>query len=336
MTMHSLRRLTIKAAAAFALAATSLALTPAVTWAQQPITLRIGHNIAVGTPTDLGIKRFAKLVEERSGGKILVRDYPGGQLGNEQQMIEGLQIGTLEMAAVVGSTYGNVLPDANVLGILFLFRDVDHMKKAMGGPIGQHFAEQLLKKTTIHLLDSSWYLGTRQLTSATPVKTPDDMIGMKIRVVPVPIFEAGWRAIGATPTPIDFKDLFTSLQTHVVDAQENPMAISKSAGVPLVLKYISMTDHVINDFFIAMSDDAFRRLKPDQVEIVKTALRDAGAYQDELTFKNEKDLLEEFKAAGMTVIQPDKDAFKKKVENLPATFQNGVLADIYKKIQAVQ
>jgi TRAP-type C4-dicarboxylate transport system substrate-binding protein len=87
-------------------------LATPVAWAQQPITLRIGHNTPVGTPLDLGIKRFGKLVEERSGGKIVVRDYPGGQIGNEQQMIEGLQIGTLDMAGIIGSTYGNVLPEA--------------------------------------------------------------------------------------------------------------------------------------------------------------------------------------------------------------------------------
>jgi tripartite ATP-independent transporter DctP family solute receptor len=320
--------------AALTFAAAALATTAAS--AQQPIVLRFGHNIGVGTPMDQGTKHFAKLVEERSNGRIVVRDYPGGQLGNEQQMLEGLQIGTIDMAAVVGSTYGNILPEANVLGVLFLFRDLAHMKKTMSGPVGDDIAAALLKKTNIHVIDSTWYLGTRQLTTATPVKVPADMAGMKIRVVPVPIFEAGWRAIGATPTPIDFKDLFTSLQTNVVSAQENPLNISKSAGVQLVLKYLSLTDHVINNFIIGMSDDAYRRLKPDQLAIIKSAARDAGAYQEELVIKSDKDILAEFQAAGVTVIQPDKEAFKKKVENLPNTFQNGLLANIYKRIQAVQ
>jgi tripartite ATP-independent transporter DctP family solute receptor len=320
--------------AALALAAASLAGSASL--AQQPLTLRFGHNLAVGTPLDLGAKRFAKLVEERSGGKILIRDYPGGQIGNEQQMLEGVQIGTLDMTAVVGSTYGNVLPEANVLGVLFLFRDLDHMLKTMNGPVGAELAEKLNKKTSMHVIDASWYLGTRQLTSANPVSKPEDMAGVKIRVVPVPIFEAGWRAVGATPTPIDYKDLFTSLQTNVVSAQENPLAVSKAAGVQLVLKNLSMTDHVINNVILAMSDDTYRRLKPDQLEIIKTAAREAGAFQNETALKSEKDLLEEFKAGGMTVIQPDKEAFRNKVKDLPKTFQNGALLEIYNKIQAVK
>src|SRR3954471_8865293 len=265
--------------------------------AQQPITIRIGHNTPVNTPLDAGIKRFGKLVEERSGGKIMVKDYPAGQIGNEQQMIEGMQVGTLEMAGIIGSTYGNVLPEANVLGVLYTFRDPAHMKKAMQGPVGDQLAAALQKKTGIHIMSSAWYYGTRQLTSNKPVKTPADMVGMKIRVVPVPIFEACWRAVGATPTPVDFKDLFTALQTNAVDAQENPLATTKGAGIQLVNKNLSLTDHLVANVIVAMSDDLYKRLKPDQIDMIRTAVRDAGVYQDELTVKSEQDILAEFKAA---------------------------------------
>ena len=331
---NSVSRLVAIAIASLAIGAATLAAPGA--WAQQPITLRIGHNTAVGTPLDLGTKRFGKLVEERSGGKIVVRDYPGGQIGNEQQMIEGLQLGTLDMAGIIGSTYGNVLPEANVLGVLYVFRDPAHMRKAMQGPVGDQLAAALLKKTNIHIMSSAWYYGTRQLTSNKPVKTPADMVGMKLRVVPVPIFEACWRAVGATPTPVDFKDLFTALQTHAVDAQENPLATTKGGGIHLVNRYLSLTDHLVANVIIAMSDDLYRRLQPDQVELIKTAVRDAGTYHDELAVKSEQDLLAEFKAGGVTVTQPDKAAFREKVKDVPTTFQNGILADIYKQIQAVQ
>jgi tripartite ATP-independent transporter DctP family solute receptor len=311
-------------------------LIPVGAWAQQPLTLRIGQNIAVGTPLDLGVKRFAKLVEERSGGKIVVKDYPAGQVGNEQQMIEGMQIGTLDMAAITGSTYGNVLPEANILGLLYTFRDPAHMRKALDGPVGDDLAAALLKKTGIHIISSSWYYGTRQLTSNRPVKTPADMQGMKLRVVPVPIFDASWRAVGATPTPVDFKDLFTALQTNVVDAQENPLATAKGAGVHLVNKNLSLTDHLVSNVIVGMSGELYRRLKPDQLALIKTAVRDAGIYQDALVVKSEQDLLAEFKAGGMTIIQPDKAAFRERVKNVAKTFQNGVLLNMYEKIQAVQ
>ncbi|WP_255448369.1 TRAP transporter substrate-binding protein [Telmatospirillum sp. J64-1] len=310
-----------------------MGMTPA---SAQEIELRFGHNIAVGTPTDLGAKRFAELVEERSGGTIRVLTYPGGQLGNEQQMIEGLQIGTLDMAAIAGATYGNVIPEANILGLLYAFRDTEHMQKSMRGEPGRMIADALRERLNIHMIEGAWYYGTRHLTSNRPVETPDDMAGMKLRIVPVPIFEAGWRAVGATPTPVDFKELFTALQTNTVDAQENPLPIIDSVGVPLVNKYLTLTGHVVANEILAMSDDTYNRLTPEQREILVQAARDAGEYRDQLTIESEEALLKKFEDSGMTIITPDKEAFRAKVADVPNTFQRGQLADIYAKIQAVE
>lgn len=304
--------------------------------AQQPLVLRIGHNTPVGTPTDLGVKRFAQLVAERSGGNIVVRDYPAGQIGNEQQMIEGLQVGTIDMAGIIGATFGNVVPEYSVLGVLYVFRDADHMRKAMSGPAGAEMAAALQKKSGIRVIDNAWYYGTRQLTSNRPVKTPADMVGMKIRVVPVPIFQASWSAVGATPTPVDFKELFTALQTNAVDAQENPLATTKGGGIHLVNRFLSLTDHTVANVVIAMSGDTYQRLKPDQRELIIKAVHDAAAFNDAAAVKSEQDILAEFKAAGVTVVEPDKAAFREKVKDVPATFQNGVLLELYKKIQNVK
>lgn len=305
-------------------------------WAQQPITLRIGHNTPVGTPTDVATKRLAQTVAERSGGKIVIRDYPAGQIGNEQQMIEGLQAGTIDMAGIIGATFGNVVPEYSVLGVLYVFRDLDHMRNTMNGPVGAEMAAALQKKSGIRVINGAWYYGTRQLTSNKAVKTPADLVGLKVRVVPVPIFQASWRAVGATPTPVDFKELFTALQTKAVDAQENPLATTKGGGIHLVNKHLSLTDHTIANVVIAMSDDTFKRLKPDQVELITTAVRDTAAFNDAAALKSEQDILAEFKAAGVTVSEPDKAAFREKVKDVPATFQNGVLLDLYRKIQAVK
>jgi tripartite ATP-independent transporter DctP family solute receptor len=320
---------------ALATAIVALALGVAATASAQ-LTLRIGHNTPVGTPTDVGVKHFAKLVAERSGGKIVVRDYPAGQIGNEQQMIEGLQTGTIDMAGIIGATFGNVVPEYSVLGVLYVFRDPDHMRKAMSGPVGAEMAAALEKKSGIKVIDGAWYYGTRQLTSNRPVKTPADMVGMKIRVVPVPIFQASWAAVGATPTPVDFKELFTALQTNAVDAQENPLATTKGGGIHLVNKFLSLTDHTVANVVIAMSGDTWKRLKPDQRELIAKAVHDAAAVNDAAAVKSEQDILAEFKAAGVTVIEPDKQAFREKVKDVPATFQNGVLLPLYKKIQAIK
>ena len=320
---------------AFAAAVVATIVASALVLAQQPLVLRIGHNTPVGTPTDVATKHFAKLVAERSGGKIQIKDYPAGQIGNEQQMIEGLQTGTLDMGGIIGATFGNVVTEYSVLGLLYVFRDADHMRKVMNGPAGNEMAAALQKKSGIHVINNSWYYGMRQLTSNKPVKTPADMVGMKVRVVPVPIFQASWRAVGATPTPVDFKELFTALLTGAVDAQENPLATTKGGGIHLVNKNLSLTDHTVANVVIAMSDDTWKRLTPGQRELITKAIRDSAPINDAAAVKSEQEILAEFKAAGVNVVIPDKAAFREKVKDVPATFQNGVLLDLYKKIQAV-
>lgn len=310
--------------------------TPGLSRAQSTLDLRLGHGLAVNTPTDMGAKRFAELVNERSGGAIKISVFPGGGLGNEQQLIEGLQIGAVDIAATVGAGFGTVLPEANVLGFLYVFRDKDHMQATLRGEVGDKLAAALHDKAGIHTIDASWYYGTRHLTANKPVSTPDDLVGMKVRVLPVPIYEAGWRALGAGPTPVAFGELFTAIETNTVDAQENPLPIIKSVGIPLVHKNLTLTGHIVANIVIAMSDDAYSRLTPEQVELLKQAAAEAGAYQDQIIVDAETALLTEFQNDGVAVVDPDRKLFIDKVSTLPETFNNGSLADLYREIQAVQ
>lgn len=312
------------------------ATAPALASAQSVIDLKLGHGLAVNTPTDLGAKRFAELVNERSGGKIKISVFPAAGLGNEQQLIEGLQLGAVDIAASVGAGFGTVLPEANVLGFLYLFRDKDHMQATMRGDVGKKFAAALFDKTTIRTIDASWYYGTRHLTANRPVATPDDLVGMKVRVLPVPIYEAGWRALGAGPTPVAFGELFTAIETNTVDAQENPLPIIKSVGIPLLHKNLTLTGHIVANMVIAMSDDAYSKLSPEQAELLKQAAAEAGEYQDKMIVDSETALISEFKDGGVAIINPDKKLFMDKVSTLAETFQNGSLAELYKEIQAVK
>ena len=304
--------------------------------AQAKIELRMGHGNPVDTPVDYGVKRFAELVSERTGGTIVVRTY-AMSLGNENQLIEGLQNGAVDMAANVAPSFGTVLPIANVLGILYLFRDIDHMQKVMRGDVGGKIAAALLEKSKIHVIDQSWYFGTRQLTSNRPVLKPEDLQGMKVRVLPVPIYQAAWRALGAIPTPIPFPDLFTALQTNLVDAQENPLPNIKGAGFQLLQKHLSLTGHIISSWIVSMSDNAYQRLTPEQWKIIVQAAKDAGAYQDKLTVDSEEAILKEWQQSNVIAIHTvDRAAFKAKVAKLPAEFQGGILNEMYGLIQNVK
>ncbi|WP_108663084.1 TRAP transporter substrate-binding protein [Acuticoccus kandeliae] len=326
--------LRIRAAAAVVLTAgIGFAGTPA---SAQGLTFQLGHGLAINTPNHQGALRFAELVNERSGGEITIEVIGGAGLGNEQQLIEGLQLGAVDMAMTVGAGFGTVAPDLNVLGMLYAFRDQAHMKSVMRGEIGERLAESLYDETSIRTVDGSWYFGTRHLTSNRPVETPADLEGMKVRVLPVPIYEAGWRALGAVPTPIAFGDLFTALETNVVDAQENPLPVIQSVGIPLVHKNLTLTGHIVATFAIAMSEDAHSRLSPEQLALITEAAHDAGDYQDQLILDAEASLVDKFRADGMNVIEPDLATFQEKVSTLPDTFEGGRLADLYNAIHSAE
>jgi tripartite ATP-independent transporter DctP family solute receptor len=309
---------------------------PAPARAQTKVELRLGHGNPVDTPVDRGVKRLAELVAERSGGTIVLRTY-AMSLGNENQLIEGLQTGAVDMAANVAPSFGTVLPLSNVLGILYLFRDLDHMQKVMRGPVGARISTALLEKWKIHVIDQSWYFGTRQLSSNRPVTKPEDLRGMKVRVLPVPIYTAAWRALGATPTPIPFPDLFAAIQNNLVDAQENPLPNIKGAGFHLLHKHLTLTSHIISSWVVSISDSAYQRLTPEQHRIIAQAVKDAGAYQDKLALDSEEAILKEWQQSGaMTVYVPDRAAFKARVAKLPAEFEGGILNEMYGLIQNVK
>ena len=304
--------------------------------AQAKIEFRMGHGNPVDTPVDVGVKKLAELVNQRSAGAIVIRTY-AQSLGNENQLIEGLQTGAVDMAANVAPSFGTVLPVANVLGVLYAFRDFDHMQKVMRGDVGNRIADLLYEKSKIHVMDSSWYFGTRQLTSNRPILKPEDLQGLKIRVLPVPIYQSAWRMLGATPTPIPFPDLFSALQNNLVDAQENPLPNIKGAGFQLLQKHLSLTGHIVSSWAVSMSDDAFKRLTPEQYKLIVQAVKDAGVYQDKIALDAEETILKEWQQSGAIAIHVvDKAAFKAKVAKLPGEFQGGILNEMFGLIQAVK
>jgi TRAP-type transport system periplasmic protein len=336
MAIQSLLRSSRCAISGFGVLALAIAALTNAAHAQAKIEFRLGHGNPVDTPVDKGVKRLAELVSERSGGSITIKTYPMS-LGNENQLIEGLQTGSVDMAANVAPSFGTVLPVSNVLGVLYLFRDLDHMQKVMRGDVGARISNALLEKSKIHVLDQSWYFGTRQVSSSRPVTKPEDLQGMKIRVLPVPIYVSAWRMMGATPTPIPFPDLFAAIQNNLVDAQENPLPNIKGAGFQLLHKHLTLTSHIISSWVVSMSDAAYTKLTPDQLKLITQAVKDAGAYQDKLAVDSEESILKEWEEAKvMTVHRVDRAAFKAKVAKLPAEFQNGILNEMYGLIQDVK
>jgi len=190
-------------------------------WAQEkPLSLKLGHAVAPVHPYHLGAVKFSELVAQRTGGKVKIDVYPSTQLGNERDMVEGLQLGTIDLVVTSTGPVGGFVPKMFVVDLPFLFRDRDHAYKVLDGPIGRDLLSALSAKSIRGL--AFWENGFRQITNnLRPIEKPTDLKGVKIRTMENKVHLAAFRAFGASPTPMAWSEVYTALQQRTIDGQEN-------------------------------------------------------------------------------------------------------------------
>ncbi|HHV58508.1 MAG TPA: TRAP transporter substrate-binding protein [Firmicutes bacterium] len=296
----------------------------------KPVVLKLGH---VNSDKDLwqdGSLKFAELVSQKTGGKVKVEVYPSSQLGNDRDMAEGLQMGSVDFALIAG-VLGNFEPSIQLLEMPYLFRDDDHLRKVLYGPIGQEIFDKLLSSASIRGL-TYWDRGPREVTSNKPINSPADLKGLKIRVPEIPPMVAAWKAMGANPTPMAFGEVYTALQQHTIDAQENPISIIYSARFNEVQKYLAMTNHKYEYVILAMSDKTYQKLTPDQQKAVEEAAKEAADYYNNLVTSKTDQMLKELKDKGMQVTTPNAEEFAKLAKTTHAEFADKYGKDIYDRI----
>jgi len=190
----------------------------------ETITIRVGHVLAPTHPYTLGLEKFSELVAEKTDNKVKVEVFHSSQLGNERDMVEGLQLGTLEMALVSTAPLSSFTDDFLVFDLPFMFKDTENARKVVDSEIGQNLLDSLKSQKILGL--AYWENGFRNVTNnKKPIKTPDDLKGMKIRTMESPVQMESFNALGASATPMAFGELFTALQQNTIDGQENPLAI---------------------------------------------------------------------------------------------------------------
>jgi len=233
---------------AFAGALATLAITPAQ--AQQSIV--IGHALSPTSHYGLGADAFIAKLEELSGGEFTGTQAPAGQLGGERDMIEGLQIGSLDVVITSTGPLGNFVPEVYALDLPFLFRDYAHARAVLDGEIGQ---ELLAKIDENQLVGLAWSEnGFRHITnSQRPVRTPADLDGLKLRTMENKVHMEAFSEMGAAPTPMAFPELFTALQQGVVDGQENPITVITASKFWEVQGHVSLTGHVYSPVAVLAS-----------------------------------------------------------------------------------
>ena len=277
--------------------------------------IKLGNVQATTDIVQTGLKKFADLVGERTKGQVQVQIFPASQLGTEQELLEGVQLGTVHMFEGSAGSVGRFLPDLEAFAAPYVWRDVDHMMKTVRGPVGQGLAERLVKAKGMRVLDFGWLFGNRYLTTKNKaINKPEDLKGMKIRVQPTAIYLETIKAMGANPTTMDFKEVYLGLQSGVIDGQENPPFVIYNNKFFEVQKFVMLTAHITQNQAVVINDKFYQGLSPEFRKILTEAAYDAGNFQNDLILKSEKEGLDKLKEMGMTVVQPD-------VEGLPRGHQ---------------
>jgi tripartite ATP-independent transporter DctP family solute receptor len=299
-------------------------------------TIKLAHVNAVTHAIHLSAEKFKALVEERSGGAIKVEVYPGSQLGNEKEIAEGVKMGTVDMVHISSGGLATFLPEMGVFDAAYIFRDKAHQTSVLRGAIGTEFKEKLVAKAGIRILQY-YYQGERNVTtSKKAVYEPADIKGLKIRTPDVKSYVETVRAMGATPTPIAFNELFTALQLNLVDGQENPLPTILASKFYEVQKYVTLTRHMAAPGVLAMNEKLFQKFTADQKALILKAADDAMDYHNELITKQQDDAIAELKRLGMTVIVPTDAAMNEwrtmAKNTLPKLFEDVWGAGMYDRI----
>ena len=292
-----------------------LLLLPGCGAEQDRTVLRLGHGMAPSHPVSQGMRYMAEQVDSLSGGQMRVEIYPSEQLGTERQCLELLQVGSLDLAKVSSAVLEGFSHDYRVFGLPYVFRDDEHRFNVLEGEIGR---EVLMSGTDVWLRGLTYYdAGSRSFyTAETPVRTPEDLEGLKIRVQQSPVAIQMVQALGAQATPISFGELYTALQQGVVDgAENNPPSLHSTRHYELV-DYYSLDQHTAPPDVLLVSTHTWERLSEQEREWLQTAADRSLQHQKTLWAEAEQEAMKVVKEAGVEIVRPDKTPFVEAVQPL--------------------
>jgi TRAP-type transport system periplasmic protein len=319
-------------------AAAALATGPFIrrVGAQTKTVIRYGDVLAATYPSVVALQAAGKEIAEKTGGRLEMQVFPASQLGTQRDMIEALASNALQLYTDGAGTFGSWVPAISVLEAPYIWRDAAHMAKGMASADARNLADQLVKTRNMRIIDTIYY-GTRHLTTASrAVKAPRDLVGFKLRVPPVDVFNAMAEAWGARPTPINFGELYLALKQEVVDGQENPLPTIQSAKIYEVQKYLVLTAHIITPRFVVVNEQFWQGLAPADRAVMQAAIAKAVSTASAEIIKQENELADTFAKSGMTVIKPDVALFRDPVvKAVPPKFEARWGTGTYERLQSL-
>jgi tripartite ATP-independent transporter DctP family solute receptor len=287
----------------------------------QSWTFKLGNATQPDHAYNVGARKYAELVAQRTGNKVKIDIHPATQLGNERDLVEGLQLGTVDLVVTSTGPLGGFVPKMFVVDLPFLFRDKQHAYKVLDGPIGKGLLDAFSVKGIKGL--AFWENGFRHITNnVRPTGKPGDLKGIKIRTMENKIHLATFRAFGASPTPMAWGEVYIALQQKTIDAQENPIAIIYTAKLYEVQKYLALTGHFYSPSPILMSEKSYHSLPKDIQRIMLDTAVECATFERNLLRDDEAKQLAELKAKGMQVTTPNKKPFQEAAASVYKEFES--------------
>jgi tripartite ATP-independent transporter DctP family solute receptor len=284
--------------------------TPGLTRAQQKTTFKASDVHPLGYPTVEAVVRMGKKLEAATQGRLSVQMFPTMQLGGEKEMLEQTQVGAIQICRVSVGPVGTIVDELNVFNLPFIFRDEAHMRKVIDGPIGQELLDKITSAPTTRLVGLGWMdAGTRNVYAKKPIKSPADLKGQKIRMMGNPIFVETMNAMGGNGISMGFNELYTALQTGVVDGAENNPPTLVTHNHYQVAKFYSLTGHLIIPEILVFSRRNWDELSKEDQALIRKVSREAQAEERQLWDTMVAESVQKLKAAGVQFVEVDKKAF---------------------------
>jgi len=272
--------------------------------------LRWAHVYEITEPYHTEALWAASEIRKRSNGKFDIEVFPASRLGNEDQLNEGLGLGTVDIVYVGINFVAATYKPLGITGAPFMLRDFDHWKAYRASKLFGDLSKDYEDKTR-HKIVALTYYGQRHVTANKPIIRPEDMKGMKLRVPPAPLVLMFTSSVGASATPIAFSDVYNALQQGLVDGQENPLPTIMAKKFYEVQSHIVLTGHITESMVTVVGSHVWNRLTPDERKLFADTMKEAAAKATEAIEASERVLPAQLKKLGMTVVEPDREAFRK-------------------------
>lgn len=300
----------------------------------RPVTIRFNHTDGRGGEGFFFAEKFKELVEQRSHGRITVHTFHTGELGAERPMYGLLQAGAIEMGRTGSLIISVVAPEYATMDMPYVFRSQQHLRNVLRGPVGGALHRDILTRKGIRVVAIVNRTPRHLTTRERAVRTPADLRGLRVRVPEIPVYVAAWRALGASPTPMPFPEVFTALRMGAIDGQENPVGTIFGNAFFDVQRFLIKTAHVRGNGWMVASERFWQGLIVEDRQLLQQAATDAATHADEQVAATEQDIERKLRERGMTIIEPDPRPFSDIVwRDVPPQFRGAWKRGLLEQIQ---